>query len=143
MVLCLVLKTIIVSGLDSRSESLQETLHDISPDDAKRLREKGWRYPKQVLHDWKEAEKNVGPAFQERIHRRLELACLLHMGTANARLLESAGIDSREELCSQNPDELLSDLVTINHRLRLRRNPLPKRRVIAWINAARRKSAFY
>ncbi|MBW2259850.1 MAG: DUF4332 domain-containing protein [Deltaproteobacteria bacterium] len=129
--------------IDSRSESLQQTLHDISPADAKGLREKGWRYPKQVLHNWKDAEKNVRPAFQERIHRRLELACLLHMGTANARLLENAGIDSREELCSQNPDALLSDLIRINDRLGLRRNPLPKRRVIAWINAARRESAFY
>lgn len=129
--------------IDSRSESLEQTLYDISPDDAKRLREKGWRYPKQVLHSWKEAEKNVGPAFQERIHRRLELACLLHMGTANARLLENAGIDSREELGSQNPEELLSDLIRINGRLGLRRTPPPKRRVIAWINAARRESAFY
>ncbi|MBW1744579.1 MAG: DUF4332 domain-containing protein [Deltaproteobacteria bacterium] len=129
--------------IDSRSESLQQTLQDISPDDAKRLEEDGWRYPGQVLHNWEAAQKNIETALREKIRRRLELVSLLHMGNDNARLLESAGIDSREELGSQNPGALLSDLIRINDRLGLRRNPLPKRRVITWINAARRKSAFY
>ncbi len=129
--------------IDSRSESLQQILHDISPDNAKRLREKGWRYPEQVLHNWEEAKRIIETLFHSRIHRRLALVSLLHMGTANARLLESAGIDSREKLRSQKPDALFSALITINHTLRLRHNPLSKRRVIAWINAAKRQSALY
>jgi hypothetical protein len=132
-----------VYTIDSRSESLQQMLHDISPQNAKRLRDNGWRYSEQVLHNWKEAEKVIEPTFHQSIHRRLEMVSLLHMGTANARLLESVGIDSREKLRNQKPDELFSALIRINDTLRLRDNPLPKRRVIAWINAAGRKSAFY
>ena len=79
-----------VYTIDSRSESLQQILHDISLDDAKRLREKGWRYPEQVLHNWEEAKGIIEILFHDRIHRRLELVSLLHMGTANARLLENA-----------------------------------------------------
>jgi hypothetical protein len=65
------------------------------------------------------------------------------MGTANARLLEGVGIDSRDKLASQKPDQLFPKLIGVNQTLRLRNNPLLKRRVVAWINAARRQSAFY
>jgi hypothetical protein len=132
-----------VYTIDSRSESLHLVLHDISSDDAKRLEKKGWRYPKQVLHHWKEAEGIVEQAQRERIHKRLELVSLLYMGTANARLLESRGIDSREKLGEQNADALFPALIRSNQLLGLRRNPLPERRVTAWINAAKRKSALY
>jgi hypothetical protein len=132
-----------VYTIDSRSKSLQAILCDISPRNAKRLTENGWRYPEQMLHNWKEAGKIIEPTFEQRIRRRLEMVSLLHMGIANARLLESVGIDSREMLASQKPDKLFPALISINDRLRLRQNPLPKRRLIAWINAAGRESAFY
>lgn len=132
-----------VYTIDSRSESLPLVLHDISPEDAARLQGKGWRYPEQVLRTWKEAEGIIGEALSGRIRKRLELVSLLHMGTDNARLLESASIDSREKLGEQNPDVLFPALISSNQQLGLRRNPLLKRRVTAWINAAKRKSAFY
>ena len=68
---------------------------------------------------------------------------LLHMGTANAQLLEAAGIDSREELARQSHNELFPKLIRLNRTLLLRRNPLIERRVAAWINAAGRRSVFY
>jgi hypothetical protein len=108
-----------VYTIDSRSESLQEILYDISPQMAKRLGENGWCYPEQVLHNWKNAERIIDPTFQETIHRRLELVSLLHMGTANARLLESVGIDSREKLRNQLPDKVFPALVRMNDTLRL------------------------
>jgi len=129
--------------IDSRSEPLQQILQDISPQDARRLSKKGWRYPKEVLKNWDEAKMLIGVPFQERIRRRLELVTLLHMGTVNARLLESAGIDSRKKLGEQKVDELFAELIRVNQGLRLRNKPLLKRRVAAWINAATRQSAFY
>jgi hypothetical protein len=132
-----------VYTIDSRSESLHLVLHDISPDDARKLEGEGWRYPRQISQNWKEAEGIVEEALRERIRKRLELVSLLYMGTANARLLESVGIDSRKTLGEQNPDALFPALIRSNERLRLRSHPLPKRRVTAWINAAKRRSAFY
>jgi hypothetical protein len=81
--------------------------------------------------------------FADRIRHRLELATLLHMGTANARLLEGVGIDSWDKLASQKPDQLFPKLIRVDQTLRLRNNPLLKRRVVAWINAARRQSFIY
>jgi hypothetical protein len=77
--------------IDSRSESLHQILQDISPHDATKLEKKRWRYPEQVLHNWKEAKRLVGVRFAHRIRQRLELVNLLQMGTANARLLEGVG----------------------------------------------------
>jgi hypothetical protein len=65
------------------------------------------------------------------------------MGTANARLLEGAGIDSMEKLGRQKADKLFPELIKVNKKLRLRNNPLLKRRVVAWIRAARRQSFIY
>jgi hypothetical protein len=132
-----------INTIDSRSESLRQILQDISPHDAAKLEKKGWRYPEQVLHNWKEAKRLTGMPFADRIRQRLELATLLHMGTANARLLEGVGIDSRDKLGRQKADKLFPELIKVNKKLRLRNNPLLKRRVVAWINAARRQSAFY
>jgi hypothetical protein len=129
--------------IDSRAESLYQVLQDISPNDATELRKRGWRYPEQVLHNWKEAKSQIGMRFAGRIRQRLELVTLLHMGTANARLLETVGIDSREKLRREDPNELFPKLVTANQTLRLRKNPLLKRRVVAWIHAARRQSFIY
>lgn len=132
-----------IHTIDSRAGSLQQLLHDISLHDAEKLNEKGWRYPAQVLHNWNEAKELIGMPLADRIRQRLELATLLHMGDANARLLEMAGIDSRDELGRQNPDKLFAQLIKINQTIGLRNNPLVKRRVAAWIHAARRQSAFY
>jgi hypothetical protein len=132
-----------IHTIDSRSESLQQILQDISPQDATKLRKRRWHYPKQVLHNWEEAKMVIGMPVRDRIGQRLELVSLLNMGTANARLLESAGIDSREKLGRQKADELFPELIRVNQSLRLRNKPLLKRRVVAWINDARRQSAFY
>ncbi|MEE9403149.1 MAG: DUF4332 domain-containing protein [Desulfobacteria bacterium] len=132
-----------IHTIDSRSESLRQILQDISPHDATKLEKKGWRYPEQVLHNWKEAKRLIGMPFADRIRHRLELAALLHMGTVNARLLEGVGIDSWDKLASQKPDQLFLKLIGVNQTLRLRNNPLLKRRVVAWINAARRQSFIY
>lgn len=132
-----------IHTIDSRSESIQQILQDISPNDARKLRQKGWRYPEQVLDNWEEAKMSIGMLFRERIRQRLELVNLLRMGTANARLLETTGIDSREKLGRQKADELFLELTRLNQRLRLRDKPLLKRRVAAWINAAKRQSVFY
>jgi hypothetical protein len=53
------------------------------------------------------------------------------------------GSDSMEKLGRQKADKLFPELVKVNKKLRLRNNPLLKRRVVAWINAARRQSVFY
>ncbi len=132
-----------IHTIDSRSESLKQILQDISPNDATTLHKRRWRYPEQVLHNWKEAKMLITVPFRYRIRQRLELVSLLNMGTANARLLEGIGIDSRKELGRQKADELYPKLVRVNQRLRLRNKPLLKRRVVAWINAARRQSVFY
>ena len=132
-----------VHTIDSRSESLQVVLRDISPNDARRLENAGWRYPEQVFHHWREAEGVIEEAQRTRIRHRVALVSLLHMGTTNARLLESVGIYSRKTLGEQNPDTLLTALMNSNQKSCLRNNPLPKRRVTAWINAAGRKSALY
>lgn len=129
--------------IDSRSESITQVLQDISPNDSRKLRQKGWRYPEQVMDNWEEAKMLIKMLFREKIRQRLELASLLRMGTANARLLEMAGIDSSEKLGRQKADELFLELTRLNQRLRLRDKPLLKRRVAAWINTAKRQSAFY
>ena len=132
-----------IHTVDSRAESLRQILQDISPYDARKLSKKGWRYPEQVLHNWKEGSELIGLSFRNRIRQRLEIVSLLNMGTANARLLESAGIDSREKLGRQKAEVLFRELTRLNQSLRLRKQPLLKRRVVAWINAARRRSALY
>jgi hypothetical protein len=132
-----------IHTIDSRTESVHQILQDISPHDAAQLSKRGWRYPEQVLHNWEEAKRLVGVRFAHRIRQRLELVNLLQMGTANARLLEGAGIDSMEKLGRQKADKLFPELVKVNKKLRLRNNPLLKRRVVAWINAARRQSLIY
>jgi len=132
-----------IHTIDSRSEPLKQILQDISTHDAKKLGNEGWSYPKEVLRNWKKAKILIRVPFRDRIRRRLELVSLLNMGTANARLLESAGIDSREKLGRLKADELFPKLIMVNQRLGLRDNPLLKRRVVAWISAAGRQSAFY
>jgi hypothetical protein len=132
-----------INTIDSRTGTLHQILQDISPHDAEKLSNKGWRYPEQVLHNWEEAKRLVGTPFADRIRQRLELVNFLHMGPANARLLEGAGIDSMEKLGRQKADKLFPELIKVNKKLRLRNNPLLKRRVVAWINAARRQSVFY
>jgi hypothetical protein len=132
-----------IHTVDSRSESLHQILQDISPHDALKLSKEGWRYPLQVLHNWKEAEQLIQKQFADRIRHRLELVSLLHMGSTNARLLETAGIDSRKELASENPDKLFAQLIKVNQTIRLRNNPLVRRRVAAWVHAATRQSVFY
>lgn len=129
--------------IDSRSESLCHILEDISPTDASILAEKGWRYPKEVLKNWEEATELIRVPFRDAIRRRLELTSLLHMGSLNARLLEKAGVHSLGELDKQHPDELFPELVRINQTLRLRKTPLVKRRIVAWIEGAKRKSVIY
>jgi hypothetical protein len=132
-----------IHTIDSRSEPLEQILQDISSHEARKLNNEGWRYPREVLHNWQEAKMLIRIPFRDRIHQRLELVSLLNMGTANAHLLESSGIDSREKLGMQNADELFPKLIMVNQSLGLRDNPLLKRRVVAWINATRRQSVFY
>ncbi|HID31520.1 MAG TPA: DUF4332 domain-containing protein [Desulfobacterales bacterium] len=132
-----------IHTVDSHSESLKQILQDISPYDAGKLTREGWRYPEQVLNEWEKARETIGMSFRKRIRQRLELVSLLNMGAANARLLESAGINSREKLGGQKAEVLFPELTRLNQSLRLRNKPLLKRRVVAWINAARRRSAFY
>lgn len=132
-----------IHTIDSRSESLKQILEDISPHDAMSLIKKGWRYPEQVLGNWNEAKESIRMASCDRIRRRLELVSLVRMGAANARLLERAGIYSTEKLGRQKVDLLFPELIRVNQSMRLRKKPLLKRRVVAWINAARRQSAFY
>jgi hypothetical protein len=77
------------------------------------------------------------------MRQRLELVSLVNMGSVNARLLERAGINSLEKLRKQEPNELFPRLVRMNQTLRLRQTPLLKRRVLGWIGAAKRQSAFF
>jgi hypothetical protein len=129
--------------IDSRSEPLQQILQDISPAEARRLNNKGWHYPKEILENWDRARAVLKVAFQDPIRERLELVSLANMGSINARLLEKSGIHSRDALSKENPDELFSRLLRVNQAMGLRDTPLVKRRIVAWINAARRESAFY
>jgi len=129
--------------IDSYSEPLHQMLEDISPFNASTLSEKGWRYPKEILDNWHEAKTVISMPFQDRIRQRLELVSLVNMGGGNARLLESAGIRSREDLTRQEANKLFPELVKINQALRLRKTPLVERRLAAWINAAKRQSALY
>jgi len=129
--------------IDSRSESLQEILGDISLSEAGALTKKGWRYPEEILRDWDKASTVLTISFRDRIRSRLALVSHLNMGSRNARLLEMAGIGVPEDLRQQRPDELVAELVTINQALGLRKTPLVTRRVEAWINAATRQSPFY
>jgi hypothetical protein len=132
-----------VHTIDSRAQPLGKILEDISPDAAARLRAGGWSYPREVLAEWHEAKKVIKEAQETRIRQRLELVTLVSMGSVNARLLERVGIHSREGLRTQDPAELFTRLVSENKRSNIRETPLVKRRVIAWIKAARRDSAFY
>jgi hypothetical protein len=132
-----------IHTIDSRSEPLEQILQDISPHDARKLNNEGWHYPKEVLHNWKKAKTLIRVPFRDRIRMRLELVSLLNMGTENARLLESAGIDSREKLGREKAEELFAELIRVNQSLRLRDKPLLKRRVVAWISAAGRQSVLY
>jgi len=129
--------------IDSRSESLQEILGDVSLSEAEALTKKGWRYPAEILADWDKASTAISVPFRDPIHRRLTLVSLVNMGSQNARLLEMAGICRPEDLRQQRPNELFAELVTINHAVGLRKTPLVKRRVEAWINAAKRQSPFF
>jgi len=132
-----------VHTIDSRAEPLEEVLKDIRPGAAEALREKGWCYPEQVLDHWTEARASLGGAWREPVRRRLELSSLLHLGGANARLLEIAGVDSREKLANQEADALYERVERANKAFHLRDQPILKRRVRAWINAARRQSFVY
>ncbi len=129
--------------IDSHSESLCDILKDVSPSDAKRLTERGWRYPKEMLENWDDAKADISPQFSGAIHQRLELVSLLNMGSSNARLLEAAGVHSPESLAAQSAEELYPTLAKINQTLALRETPLLKRRMVAWIHAAKRESLFY
>ena len=131
-----------VRTVDSRSESIQQILEDISPMEASSLSQKGWRYPREILQNWNEARRVTRQPFRDSIRQRLELVSLVNMGSINARLLESAGICSLQNLRKQKPDELFARLVRVNQTLRLRQTPLLKRRILGWIGAAKRQSAF-
>jgi hypothetical protein len=129
--------------IDSRSESLQKILEDISHSEAGALNKKGWRYPEEILEDWDQASTVISMPLRDRIRHRLKLVSTLNMGSANARLLEGVGIHSREELAHQSPDELFVELARVNQALQLRKTPLVKRRIEAWIHAAKRQSPIY
>jgi hypothetical protein len=129
--------------IDSRSESLQEILSDISLSEAEALTKKGWQYPKEILEDWDKASAAISVPFRDPIRSRLALLSLVNMGAQNARLLEKAGINRPEDLCQQQPNDLFADLVTINEAEGLRKTPLVKRRVEAWIHAAERRSPLF
>ena len=109
-----------VQTIDSRAEPLEEILQDISPAAATKLGQAGWRYPEQVLDNWTEARKLMGDSTARSVRRRLELASLLHLGGTNARLLEIAGVDSREELARQNVDILFHRITRANEVFGLR-----------------------
>jgi hypothetical protein len=132
-----------VHTVDSRVESIQQILEDISPVEASALSKKGWRYPKEILQNWNEAKTVTKQPFRDRIRQRLELVSLVNMGSINAHLLERAGIHSLQDLRKQKPDDLFPKLVRINQTFRLRQTPLVKRRILGWISAAKSESAFY
>ncbi len=132
-----------VHTVDSRAESICQILEDISPVEASALSKKGWRYPKEILQNWNEAKTVTKQPFRDRIRQRLELVSLVNMGSINAHLLERAGIHSLQDLRKQEPDHFFRKLVRINQTFRLRKTPLVKRRILGWIGAAKRESAFY
>jgi hypothetical protein len=132
-----------VQTIDSRAEPLEEILQDISPAAATTLGQAGWRFPQQVLDNWPEARELMGDSIAMSVRKRLELASLLHLGGTNARLLEMAGVDSRKELARQNDDILFRRITRANEVFRLRNQPILKRRITAWINAAKRSSFVY
>jgi hypothetical protein len=129
--------------IDSRSEPLPQILGDINQEVAENLASQGWQYPKQILSNWEKAMQTIAPPFQEHIRQRLDMASHLHMGSVNARLLENAGVFSLETLAKQDPDGLFRTLNSVNKRASLRSTPLLKRRVIAWIEGAKRQSPLY
>jgi hypothetical protein len=129
--------------IDSRAEPLQQILEDVSRDDAQRLQAQGWHYPKQILNNWENAAQAIAEPMREAVFQRLELSAILHMGSSNARLLERAGVDSRKILAAQEPDFLFETLTDLNRTLRLRKSPILKRRIVAWIEAAKRHTAVY
>jgi len=129
--------------IDSQAESVAHVIEDISREDANRLEAIGWRHPKHVMRQWEKVSASIAPAKRDRIRERLELAGLLQMGSANARLMEHAGIRTIKQLASQDPEHLFPRLVEANEALQIRNTPLLKRRVVAWINGARRGSVFY
>jgi hypothetical protein len=129
--------------IDSRSEPLEHILADISPADGRKLAKRGWCYPVQVLTNWEEAGQSIAVPFQEPIRQRLELTAHLHMGSANARLLEKGGVFSLDALGRSDADQLYDTLVSVNQKEQLRETPLLRRRVMAWTEGAKRKSAFY
>jgi hypothetical protein len=129
--------------IDSRSESLEQILGDISAEDTARLNERGYRFPEEILKDWEKAKQVIRVSFRDTIRDRLEMASLLNIGSTNARLLEAAGIRSREKLGREDPDRLFGRLVTANQTMKLRQSPLLRRRIVAWISSAKRKSAVY
>jgi hypothetical protein len=129
--------------IDSRVESAARVIEDISREDADRLEATGWRYPKHVLRQWENVGASIAPAKRVQIRERLELAGLLQMGSASARLMEHAGVRTLKQLAAQDPEHLFPRLVEANEVLQIRKTPLFKRRVVAWINGARRVSVFY
>ena len=135
--------TLTARTIDSRSESIQQILEDISPKAANSLTRKGWCYPREILQNWNEARSLTSEPVRDRIRQRLELVSLVNMGSINARLLESVGIFSLQSLQEQKPEELFQRLVKMNQTLGLRQTPLLKRRVVGWIAAAKRQSAFF
>ena len=129
--------------IDSRSESLQQILGDINTDDVKQLQTQGWDYPKQILENWEKAKHVIAAPTGEAVRNRLELSATLQLGSANARLLEMAGVGSQKSLAKQEPDVLFEELTAINKALKLRESPILKRRVVAWIKGAKRETALY
>lgn len=129
--------------VDSRAETLPQAVDDIDATIGRLLYRNGWKYPQSALNDWNAAATLIPGPLRERFRRRLELVTLLHMGSKNARLLERIGIRTRSQLAGQNPNRLLTRLARANRLSTLRKRPLLKRRVLAWVNAARRKSVLY
>jgi hypothetical protein len=132
-----------VYTIDSRAEPLEEILKDVGPAAAESFGRAGWCCPQQVLDHWPKARELLEESTRKPVRRRLELSGLLHMGGANARLLEIAGIDSREELAAQDADMLFSRLVKANEIFQVRDQTILKRRVVAWVNAAKRAGFGY
>ena len=132
-----------VHTVDSRAEPLEDILKDVTRGTGTRLRYEGWCYPEEVLAGWTEAQHVVDASFRDAVRRRLELATHLHLGSANARLLEISGIHSRQALAAQDADALFERLKKADQAFHLRKNPLYKRRVEGWISAAKRCSFLY
>ncbi|MBW2107894.1 MAG: DUF4332 domain-containing protein [Deltaproteobacteria bacterium] len=129
--------------VDSHAQDIYSMLEDISAADARRLAETGWHYPAQILIAWDRSCLLIAQPFRVAVKNRLELASLLQMGAKNARLLEKAGVGSRETLARQDPGQLFAVLTAINTAEQIRKSPLLKRRIKAWIYGARRTSTLY